>query len=90
MVRLLTTKVETYKNYIDGSWVNSSSQQTFKSINPSNKNDVVGVFQASTEEDVKVAIDAAAKAFPEWSTTSPSKRAAILMKAADILESRLV
>ncbi len=89
MVRLLTTKVETFKNYIGGKWVNAGSQQTFNSINPSNINDVVGVFQASTEDDVRTAIDAAAKAFPEWSKTSPSKRAAILNKAADILESRL-
>ncbi|NSL53091.1 aldehyde dehydrogenase family protein [Calidifontibacillus erzurumensis] len=86
---MLTTKVETYKNYINGSWVNASSQKTFTSINPSNKNDIVGIFQASTEVDVREAIEAAQNAFPEWSKTSPSKRASILLKAADIIESRL-
>src|SRR5690606_32127609 len=65
------------------------SQKTFTSINPSNKNDIVGIFQASTEVDVREAIEAAQNAFPEWSKTSPSKRASILLKAADIIESRL-
>lgn len=89
VISLFTTKVETFKNYIAGTWSNSSNGKTFESINPSNINDVVGVFQASTEEDVKRAIESASAAFPEWSQTSPSKRAAILTKAADILEKRV-
>ena len=89
MSKLLTTKVETFKNYVNGKWMESSSNRTFKSINPANTEDIVGIFQASNEQDVKVAIETANKAFSEWANTAPSKRAAILNKAADILESRI-
>src|SRR4051794_40448592 len=89
MSKLLTTKLETFKNYVGGNWMDSSSHRTFKSINPSNTDDIVGIFQASNEEDVKVAIETANTAFSEWANTAPSKRAAILNKAADILESRI-
>jgi acyl-CoA reductase-like NAD-dependent aldehyde dehydrogenase len=89
VIILLTIKVEVYKNYIGGKFEEASSNDTFKSINPANTEDVVGVFQASKEEDVKRAIEAANDAFPTWTNTSPSKRAAILNKAADYLESNL-
>jgi alpha-ketoglutaric semialdehyde dehydrogenase len=83
---LLTTKIETFNNYINGEWTESVTNQLFYSVNPANTEDVVGAFQASNEEDVKLAIEAASKAFPNWAKTAPSKRAAILNKAADILE----
>lgn len=83
---LTKTKVETFKNLIDGNWSESQSGQTFSSINPANKEEIVGAFQASNEEDVRQAIEAASRAFPQWAATAPSKRAAILNKAADILE----
>jgi len=83
---VLTTKVETFSNYINGEWTESVSQKTFTNINPANKEEIVGIFQASNEEDVKQAIDAAIEAFPSWAATTPSKRAAILNKAAAILE----
>jgi alpha-ketoglutaric semialdehyde dehydrogenase len=84
--RVLTTKVETFSNYINGEWQESISKKTFNSINPANNEEVVGTFQASNEQDVKFAIEAAQKAFPNWANTAPSKRAAILNKAAAILE----
>ena len=83
---MLTTKVETFNNYINGEWRESVSKKTFNSINPANTEDIVGAFQASNEQDVQLAIEAANKAFPNWARTAPSKRAAILNKAADILE----
>jgi aldehyde dehydrogenase (NAD+) len=83
---LLTTKIETFNNYINGEWTESVTNQLFYSVNPANTNDVVGAFQASNGEDVKLAIEAASNAFPNWAKTAPSKRAAILNKAADILE----
>ncbi|MBO9130399.1 aldehyde dehydrogenase family protein [Bacillus sp. 165] len=86
MIQLLTTKVETYKNYIDGKWVDSQAGATFQSVNPANKDDIVGGFQASSKQDVKDAIEAASRAFPAWAQASPSKRAAILNKAAALLE----
>lgn len=43
---------------------------------------------AATVEDAKRAADAAAAAFPEWSTSAPKQRRKILLKAADLLESK--
>lgn len=83
---MITTKVETFNNYINGEWQESVSKKTFFSVNPANTEDLVGEFQASNEQDVKTAIEAAKNAFPSWSQTAPSKRAAILNQAASILE----
>jgi alpha-ketoglutaric semialdehyde dehydrogenase len=83
---LLTTKVKTFNNYINGEWQESVSKKQFLSVNPANTEDIVGAFQASNEQDVRAAIEAAQDAFPNWAKTSPSKRAAILNKAASILE----
>jgi len=83
---LLTTKIETFNNFINGEWTESVTNKLFYSVNPANTEDVVGAFQASNEEDVKLAIESASKAFPTWAKTAPSKRAAILNRAANILE----
>ncbi|MGR3765941.1 aldehyde dehydrogenase family protein [Rossellomorea sp. NS-SX7] len=82
---MLVAKAELYKNLINGQWEDSSSEKTFVSFNPANKEEVVGVFQASTKEDVKRAIESADAAFDSWASTAPSKRAAILNKAAQYL-----
>lgn len=86
MIVVITTKVETFNNYINGEWQESVSKKTFFSVNPANTEDLVGEFQASNEQDVQLAIEAAKNAFPSWSQTAPSKRAAILNQAASILE----
>ncbi|SFE87556.1 aldehyde dehydrogenase family protein [Alteribacillus iranensis] len=85
---MLQTKIESYNNYINGTWQGSRDQKTFDSINPANTEQILGRFQASTPEDVEQAIDAAEEAFPTWARMAPSKRAEILNKAADILESK--
>ncbi|MFG6495351.1 aldehyde dehydrogenase family protein [Fictibacillus sp. UD] len=86
---MLSTQVKTYDNYINGQWVKSDTNKTFQSLNPANKEEVVGNFQSTSSEEAVRAIEAAANAFPAWSSLSTSKRAALLNKAADLLESRL-
>jgi acyl-CoA reductase-like NAD-dependent aldehyde dehydrogenase len=44
---------------------------------------------AASVNDALAAAESAAKAFASWSTTGPSVRRAILLKAADVLESKL-
>jgi acyl-CoA reductase-like NAD-dependent aldehyde dehydrogenase len=78
--------VETYKNLINGDWIASRSGETFNNSNPADINDLVGRFQSSVEEDVIAAIEAAEQAFQSWRYVSPSKKAEILYKAADLLE----
>lgn len=86
---MIETTVKTYRNLINGEWTESSSNSTFASINPANTDEVLGYFQASTEEDARNAVRSAEQAFAAWSKLPPSKRAEILNKAADILESRV-
>ena len=82
---MLFTK--TYNNYIDGKWIKSSSGKTFTSINPTTEK-TIGKFQLSNEQDILKAIDAAEKAYPEWSETPPPIRGQILLKVADIFRKR--
>ena len=56
--------------------------------NPADRRDVVGTVVWATPEVVTQAVDAAVKGQTAWAGTSPDDRAAILAKAADILEER--
>lgn len=85
----IETTVQTFKNLIDGEWVDSVSNATFASANPADATDIVGRFQASVEADVIAAMESAERAFQTWRNVSPSKRAEILYKAADLLEAGL-
>ncbi len=62
--------------------------EKLKSINPSNKDEVVCLFQKATPEDAQKALDAAWKAFEEWRFFPPEERANILLKAAEITRKR--
>lgn len=77
---------QTYYNYIDGEWVECRSKEVYPSINPANINQVVGYFQKSNAEDVRDAIEAAKKAFPEWSKTSAIARGDFLFKLISLIE----
>jgi aldehyde dehydrogenase (NAD+) len=81
-------KPQTYGNYINGRQVKSESGETFASYNPANRDEVIGYFASSTANDVKAAVDAAAKAFPVWKATPAPHRAEIILKAAHLLETR--
>lgn len=74
-----------HKNYINGEWVASRSGQTFENRNPANTDDLVGVFQKSSVDDVKMAIDAAAEAYKKWRLVPAPKRGEILYRVASRL-----
>lgn len=76
--------VSEYKNYINGKWVNSSSRQTFESLNPATEKPV-GKFQKSNRDDVLKAIAAAKEAFPLWRDTPAPERAKYLFRVRDLL-----
>ena len=73
--------------YIHGDYVESSSGETFNSINPANGEVIASIGQAS-EEDVEKAILSAEKGFSEWSQMSAFERSRILLKAVKILRER--
>ena len=54
-------------------------------VQPHNRHAVLGTLGNVTDEDVGAAIDAAREAAPGWRTLSFDDRAAILLKAADLL-----
>jgi aldehyde dehydrogenase (NAD+) len=76
-------------NYVGGAWAPASSGRTYEKHNPARPTDVVGEFPASDGHDVNAAVEAAAKAFLDWSRMPAARRAAVLMRAADAVESRL-
>jgi len=77
--------MERVRNYINGKWVDSKSGETFRSINPANKDEVIGVVSKSGREDVDQAVKAARKAYEEWRLFPAPRRGEILFRAAEIL-----
>ena len=77
-----------FKNYINGEWIESSSNRAFENRNPANTDEMVGMFPASTAEDVDAAVDAAREAFKSWRLVPAPKRAEILYRAAETLVRR--
>lgn len=83
-----STKPETYKNYINGRWVKPAAGQMMENRNPADTRDLVGLFPASTDEDVEAAVAAAREAFPKWKATPAPKRAEMLFELGRILTAR--
>jgi aldehyde dehydrogenase (NAD+) len=77
--------MERIENYINGKWVDSRSRETFQSINPADKDEVIGIISKSGKEDVDEAVKAAREAYDEWRLTPAPRRGEILFRAAEIL-----
>ena len=56
-----------------------------KVVQPHDHQHVLGVMKNSTQADAKAAINAAAKAAPEWRDMDFDERCAVILKAADLL-----
>jgi acyl-CoA reductase-like NAD-dependent aldehyde dehydrogenase len=84
----ITSSSKTYKNFIDGEWVESRSGDMFEDRNPADTREVVGVFQKSNREDVDSAVDAAKRAFKKWRLVPAPRRAEIVYRASEILIER--
>ena len=72
-----------YHLVIDGKPV--TGEGTYDIVNPATE-EVVGQAPEASVAQAEAAVDAAADAFPAWSRTSPQERAALLNRAADLLE----
>ncbi len=79
---------ECFKNYINGKWVDSSTLETFENINPSDIEEVLGIFPCSENEDIDKAVHAAKDALVNWKSITPPERGCIISEAARILASR--
>ena len=76
-----------YKLFINGEYVPSSTNTLIDDINPTTGKAFAKIHMASAE-DIEAAITAANTAFKSWSKTTPKERETILIKAADIFDSR--
>ncbi len=68
------------KNYIAGEWVEGDSVS--RDDNPSDTNDVVGLYAQANAAQVETAVAAARAAVPPWSRTTPQERHDILLRAS--------
>jgi acyl-CoA reductase-like NAD-dependent aldehyde dehydrogenase len=75
-----------YRLLIGGEWVPASGG-TYPIVNPATEQ-VVGNAPNATAADAEAAATAAADAFEGWSRTKPEERAALLERAADLLDER--
>ncbi len=76
------------KNYINGTLVPASSGNYLDNTNPAT-GQVYAHIPDSDEADVQKAVEAAQRAFPEWSKMGVQKRFRILIRIADIIEQNL-
>jgi alpha-ketoglutaric semialdehyde dehydrogenase len=74
-----------HQNLIAGEWTGT---QAAENINPSDTNEVVGLYAQASAEDAKAAIAAAKAAFPAWSRSGIWERHVILKKAGDEIMAR--
>jgi len=83
---ITTTTTPTFSNYINGEWIESG--HTFEKRNPANTDELVALFSKGSPQDIARAADAAAAAFPAWSSLNAPARGAILFKTAELLDRR--
>jgi betaine-aldehyde dehydrogenase len=82
MATMTGTKLQ---NFIDGEFVDPAEGQTEPVLNPATAEQIAEA-PLSTEEDVNRAVEAARRAFPAWSETTPGERALALLRLADRVE----
>ena len=81
----LPGRVPTFQLFIAGEWVDSVSGRMFDSVNPADRRDVVGHFQAGSAADVAMAVKAAEMALPRWKAMPAPKRGEILYAFGELM-----
>ena len=79
---------EKYGQFIDGKWQKSTSGETYNVINPATE-ELIGKASKANSEDIKKALNSAAKGFEIWKQTSPWERAKIIRKISELIRSRV-
>lgn len=72
-------------NFIGGHFLPPASGKYFPDINPATAA-VIADIPDSGVDDVNAAVEAARKAFPEWSRTSDEQRSKVLLRLAELIE----
>lgn len=79
---------EKYLNFINGEWKAPSSGKYIENRNPANKEDLIGLFPASTADDVNEAVAAAKTAFNKWRLIPAPRRGDVLKIVGDKMFAR--
>ena len=76
--------METYKNYVDGRFVDALSGKTYDALNPATR-EVIARVPQSDAQDIDVAVKAARRAFDKdgWPDISARERGRILFRIAE-------
>lgn len=75
-------------NFIDGKYCDPIAGEYIDNYEPGN-GFIYAKIPDSSDQDLKLAIDAAKSAFPQWSQMPIEKRSRILIKLADLIEENL-
>lgn len=76
------------KNFINGALVPPLSGEYLDNVNPATGK-VYSNIPNSDHRDVQLAVEAAERAFPQWSSCGMETRSRILMRIADLIEAKL-
>ena len=77
--------VKKLQNFINGEWVDASTDTFVKIINPARGN-LLCEAPMSTKADVDAAVKAAQDAYPDWRNTPPVARARYLHRLIELME----
>src|SRR5437867_9310200 len=78
--------MDTYRNFINGKWIESNSSKAVNNINPANREDIIGTNRQATRDEARAAVEAAAEAFHSWRRTPAPARGKIVAQAARLME----
>ena len=81
------TEIREARQLVGGEWRAAENGETFDDTDPFT-GEVVARVPAGGEADATAAVEAADRAFAEWSQSPPALRQSVLLRAADILEAR--
>jgi acyl-CoA reductase-like NAD-dependent aldehyde dehydrogenase len=79
--------IKEYRYFAGGEWRTAENHKLFDVFRPYDRGLYAGV-AAGGRPEAKLAVGAAAKAFPAWSQTTPAERARLFFKAAEIVKRR--
>ena len=81
----MSVTVQQFQNFVGGEAVDAVEGGTAEIINPATGETIAEVPQGA-QADVDRAVEAAAKAWPEWRDATPAERAEVLLKLAGLIE----
>ncbi len=77
-----------YRNFVNGEWVESVSTERQRVVNPADRNELLGEVPFSTPQEVRQAVEAAARAYPAWRKRPAGQRAELLRNFARTMAAR--